>query len=141
MLKKDYAKIAKYLSTNMTRFAAKAICDSDELLTEVIKFIAVKCKNEIDDLSGLKQPSILRDISPENIRTLDIEQMKLEFSSRMQTMFQLLTQILSSNEKTAVILLATMIHLEKKHLSAFAHKLGLVARKSGMSENVSLAMF
>uniref|UniRef100_A0A7M5X5C3 Uncharacterized protein n=1 Tax=Clytia hemisphaerica TaxID=252671 RepID=A0A7M5X5C3_9CNID len=134
-LKKNYAKIAKYLSTNLTRLAAKAICNSDELLIEVIECIAMKCRSEIDGLSGLKQPSILRDISPEHIRTIDIAQMRLEFSSRAKTMFQLLTQILCSNEKEAIILLATMVHLEKKHLSAFAHKLGLVARKCGMNEN------
>lgn len=89
-LKKDHAKIAKHLANNLIKLAAKAICDSEKLFSEIINFVVLKCQKEINDLCGLKKPSGLRDISAEHIRTLNIDKLKFEFSSRMPVMFHLL---------------------------------------------------
>ena len=132
------------MSNNLSKNAVKSLSSDETYRNEIQQSVIMHIASELDGLSSTKNPSILRNIDPEFIQNISIQDIHKELVKRAPIFYKLIKEII--NNKTSevnfvtVSICATILHARNKHLTAFAHKMGLFLRQCGANGTVSLSL-
>ena len=99
------------------------------------------CKSELVEICSAKNPSILRSSKGTEISQLRYEDIENEFSRRIPTIWKIVTTLLTNERIAAVPICNSIVFGYNKHMSALAHKNGLLLRQHGAKEEVYKHLF
>ena len=100
-----------------------------------------RCKSELVEICSTKNPSILRSSKGTEISQLRYEDIANEFSRRIPTIWKIVTTLLADERIAAVPICNSIVFGYNKHMSALAHKNGLLLRQHGAKEEVYKHLF
>ena len=95
-----------------------------------------RCKSELVEICSTKNPSILRSSKGIEISQLRYEDIASEFSGRIPTIWMIVSTLLADERIAAVPICNSIVFGYNKHMSALAHKNGLLLRQHGAKEEV-----